>query len=188
LSRSVVSRSAPCGKARLQTKLERLPERGNEACVHFHELLAGPGSVQLIGGIVQGEGEGGESHGRAAWRSEADKSIARCSASPRKIHVRRCAALGAALRPVSISEGHSVFTNWLRMIAVVLLVVGIPAAEAAPLVPSSDLPGRERYRFTPSPLDRFMQPNPPARPLLQWDCGPRGGWWGKARSRRTRPC
>jgi hypothetical protein len=78
--------------------------------------------------------------------------------------------------------------SWLRMIAVVLLVVGIPAAEAAPLVPSSDLPGRERYRFTPSPLDRFMQPNPPARPLLQWDCGPRGGWWGKARSRRTRPC
>jgi hypothetical protein len=52
--------------------------------------------------------------------------------------------------------------SWLRMIAVVLLVVGI-----APLVPSSDLPGRERYRFTPSPLDRFMQPNPPARPLLQ---------------------
>ena len=29
-----------------------------------------------------------------------------------------------------------------------------------------DLPGRERYRFTPSPLDRFMQPNPPARPLF----------------------
>jgi hypothetical protein len=148
-------------------------------------------TLALVGGIVQGEGEGGESHGRAAWRSEADKSIARCSASPRKIDVRRCAALGAALRPVSISEGHSVFTNpmsWLRMIAVVLLVVGIPAAEAAPLVPSSDLPGRERYRFTPSPLDRFMQPNPPARPLLQWDCGPRGGWWGKARSRRTRPC
>src|SRR5262249_41271908 len=95
-----------------------------------------------------------------------DKSITRCSASPRKIHVRLGAASGAALRPVSISEGHSVFTNpmsWLRMIAVVLLVVGIPAAEAAPLVPSSDLPGRERYRFTPSPLDRFMQPNPPAR-------------------------
>ena len=54
------------------------------------------------------------------------------------------------------------------MIAVVLLIAGIPAAEAAPLVPSGDLPGRERYRFTPSPLDRFMQPNPPARPLLQW--------------------
>jgi hypothetical protein len=32
----------------------------------------------------------------------------------------------------------------LRMIAVVLLIAGIPAAEAAPLVPSGDLPGRER--------------------------------------------
>jgi hypothetical protein len=78
--------------------------------------------------------------------------------------------------------------SWLRMIAVVLLIAGIGAAEAAPLVPSGDLPGRERYRFTPSPLDRFMQPNPPARPLLQWDCGPRRGWRGRARSRRTRPC
>lgn len=76
----------------------------------------------------------------------------------------------------------------LRMIAVVLLVAGIGAAEAAPLVPSGDLPGRERYRFTPSPLDRFMQPNPPARPLLQWDCAPRRAWRGKPRSRRTRPC
>ena len=42
--------------------------------------------------------------------------------------------------------------------AVILLIAGIAAAEAAPLVPSGDLPGRERYRFTPSPLDRFMQP------------------------------
>jgi hypothetical protein len=78
--------------------------------------------------------------------------------------------------------------GWLRMIAVVLLIAGIGAAEAAPLVPSGDLPGRERYRCTPSPLDRFMQPNPPARPLLQWDCGPRRGWRGKARSRRTWVC
>src|SRR5262249_61757649 len=74
----------------------------------------------------------------------------------------------------------------LRRIAVVLLVAGIPAAEAAPLVPSGDLPGRERYRFTPSPLDRFMQPNPPTRPLLRWDCGSRGAWRGKPRSRRKR--
>jgi hypothetical protein len=53
----------------------------------------------------------------------------------------------------------------VTVVAVVLLAAGIPAAEAAP-------------------LDRFMQPNPPARPLLQWDCGPRGGWRGKARTRR----
>jgi len=32
------------------------------------------------------------------------------------------------------------------MIAVVLLAADIPAAEAGPLVPSGDLPGRERYR------------------------------------------
>jgi hypothetical protein len=77
---------------------------------------------------------------------------------------------------------------WLRRIAVVLQVAGISAAEAAPLVPSGDLPGRERYRFTPSPLDRFMQPNPPTRPLLRWDCGSRGAWRVKPRSRRTRDC
>jgi len=77
---------------------------------------------------------------------------------------------------------------WLRRIAIVLLVAGIPAAEAAPLVPSGDLPGRERYRFTPSPLDRFMQPNPPTRPLLRWDCGSRRARQGKPRSRRTWVC
>jgi len=77
---------------------------------------------------------------------------------------------------------------WLRRIAVILLIAGIPAAEAAPLVPSGDLPGRERYRFTPSPLDRFMQLNPPARPLLRWDCGERRAWRVKPRSRRTRDC
>jgi hypothetical protein len=36
--------------------------------------------------------------------------------------------------------------GWLRRIAIVFLIAGIPAAEAAPLVPSGD---RERYRFTP---------------------------------------
>jgi hypothetical protein len=78
--------------------------------------------------------------------------------------------------------------GWLRSIAIVLLIAGIPAAQAAPLVPSGDLPGRARYRFTPSPLDRFMQPNPPAKPLLRWDCGERRAWGVKPRSRRTRNC
>ena len=40
-------------------------------------------------------------------------------------------------------------------IAAVLLFAG--TAAAAPLVPPSDQAGRERYRFEPSPLDRFMQ-------------------------------
>jgi hypothetical protein len=53
-------------------------------------------------------------------------------------------------------------------------------------VPSGDLPGRERYRFTPSPLDRFMQPSPRVEPLLRWDCGPRRRSRGKRRSSQSR--
>jgi hypothetical protein len=70
--------------------------------------------------------------------------------------------------------------------AVILLIAGIAAAEAAPLVPSGDLPGRERYRFTPSPLDRFMQPTPLAKPLLRWKCGERPN--SPHRSQRHRRC
>lgn len=69
-----------------------------------------------------------------------------------------------------------------------LLFSAISAAAAAPLVPPSDLPGRERYRFEPSPLDRFMQPRPPARPLLRWDCEPRGASRNTPRSRRNPNC
>jgi hypothetical protein len=76
----------------------------------------------------------------------------------------------------------------LYRIAVILLVAGMSAAAAAQLVPPSDQPGRERYRFTPSPLDRFMQPSPPTKPLLRWDCDERGAWRAKPRSRRNRDC
>jgi hypothetical protein len=70
-----------------------------------------------------------------------------------------------------------------------LLVAGISAAEAAtPFVPPSDLPGRERYRFMPSPLDRFMQPQRPPKPLLRWDCNDRGAWRTKPRSKRYWDC
>jgi hypothetical protein len=72
-------------------------------------------------------------------------------------------------------------------IAPVLLLAGTVTAAAAPLVPPSDQAGRERYRFEPSPLDRFMQPNPPAKPLLRWDCDQRVSR-GKPRSRRNRNC
>jgi hypothetical protein len=71
--------------------------------------------------------------------------------------------------------------------AVALLAI-TSAVAAGPLVPPSDLPGRERYRFEPSPLDRFMQPRPPAKPLLRWDCDPRGAWRGRPPSRRGRNC
>ena len=73
-------------------------------------------------------------------------------------------------------------------IAPVLLLASTVTATAAPLVPPSDQAGRERYRFTPSPLDRFMEPNPPAKPLLRWDCDGRHSWRGNARSRRNRNC
>lgn len=75
---------------------------------------------------------------------------------------------------------------WLRVI--VLLLAGAYAAAAAQLVPPSDQAGRERYRFTPSPLDRFLQPAPPAKPLLRWDCEPPGWWRAKPRSRRNPNC
>jgi hypothetical protein len=69
-------------------------------------------------------------------------------------------------------------------IAALVLLAGTAAAAAAPLlVPPSDQAGRERYRFEPSPLDRFMQPRAPAKPLLRWDCDERT-WRGKPRSRR----
>jgi hypothetical protein len=45
-------------------------------------------------------------------------------------------------------------------IAGLLLAAGMSVAVAAPLVPSSVLPGRERDRFTDSPVERFMRPGP----------------------------
>ncbi|HEY6702852.1 MAG TPA: hypothetical protein VI010_02035 [Xanthobacteraceae bacterium] len=71
---------------------------------------------------------------------------------------------------------------------VLLLVVGVAAADAAPVVSPGNLPGRERYRFEPSPLDRFMQPSRPAKPLLRWDCDTRSLRRAKPRSRQFRGC
>jgi hypothetical protein len=56
---------------------------------------------------------------------------------------------------------------------VLLLVVGSCAAVAAPNVPPSDQPGRERQRFLESPVQRYMQPNRQPEPLFQWQCEPR---------------
>jgi hypothetical protein len=72
-------------------------------------------------------------------------------------------------------------------IAAILLFAGVWATNAAPAVPSSDLPGRERFRFEPSPLDRFMQPNQQREPLLRWECDDRNPR-SKQRSRRNRDC
>jgi hypothetical protein len=79
--------------------------------------------------------------------------------------------------------------SWLCRIFAILLLAGASAAAAAQLVPPSDQAGRERYRFAPSPLDRFMQPNPPAKPLLRWDCEQEpGSSRAKPRSRRSPNC
>jgi hypothetical protein len=52
----------------------------------------------------------------------------------------------------------------LHAIACLLLAANISTAVAAPLVPSSVMPGRERDRFTDSPVERFMRPGPYVSP------------------------
>ena len=74
-------------------------------------------------------------------------------------------------------------------IAALVLLAGTAAAAAAPLlVPPSDQAGRERYRFEPSPLDRFMQPNQQREPLIRWECHDPGSSRAKPRTRRNRGC
>jgi hypothetical protein len=73
-------------------------------------------------------------------------------------------------------------------IAAMLLVAGLSAAQAAPNVPPGEQPGRERERFTPSPLDRFMQPSQPAEPLIRPDCDDRGPSRPQRRSKRNKDC
>lgn len=70
-------------------------------------------------------------------------------------------------------------------LAVIAVLAGMSGANAAPAVPSSDLAGRERFRFESSPLDRFMQPTRPAEPLVRWECSPQRS---KQRARRNRDC
>jgi hypothetical protein len=47
-----------------------------------------------------------------------------------------------------------------RALAGLFLGLNIQVALAGPLIPSSEMPGRERERFTESPVERFMQPGP----------------------------
>ena len=72
-------------------------------------------------------------------------------------------------------------------IAVFALLVGAPA-NAAPAVSPSDLAGRERFRFEPSPVDRFMQPNQQREPLIRWECYEPGSSRLKQRAKRNRDC
>lgn len=73
-------------------------------------------------------------------------------------------------------------------IALFALLAGLSAANAAPAVSPGDLPGRERFRFEPSPLDRFMQPREQREPLLRWECHEPSSSRAKQRARRNRGC
>jgi hypothetical protein len=42
---------------------------------------------------------------------------------------------------------------------IVFLVIGAAVAAAAPRIPSSELPGRERYRFVDPPGSRLLLPS-----------------------------
>ncbi len=52
------------------------------------------------------------------------------------------------------------------ILAIIVALTLIEVAMAAPVVPSSALPGRERERFMESPVERFMQPGPYTSPQL----------------------
>jgi hypothetical protein len=55
--------------------------------------------------------------------------------------------------------------------AALLLIAGVVVANAAPNIPPGEMPGRERERFVPSPVDRFTGPfaSPrQAEPLYRW--------------------
>jgi hypothetical protein len=69
-----------------------------------------------------------------------------------------------SMRVMTAQETMVVMFGW---IAVLMLLAGAVIVEAAPNIPASEFPGRERERFRESPLDRFTQPNnPPRAPLL----------------------
>ncbi|MPZ38356.1 MAG: hypothetical protein GEU95_09855 [Rhizobiales bacterium] len=69
-----------------------------------------------------------------------------------------------------------------------LLAVMATGADAAPNIPSSELPGRARQQFQESPVDRFTQPSTQQRPLFRWDCEPRKSAKGKSRNKRAKRC
>jgi hypothetical protein len=76
---------------------------------------------------------------------------------------------------------------WPYRAVAILLAAGLAAAAAQPRVPPSDLPGRERFRFTPLP--EFMQPQPPPEPLIRRDCDARAATSrSRQRARRDRDC
>lgn len=56
------------------------------------------------------------------------------------------------------------------ILAFVLAAMSVGGADAAPNIPSSELPGRARQQFQDSPIERFTQPSQKTAPLWQWEC------------------
>ena len=77
-------------------------------------------------------------------------------------------------------------------VACVLLALGLSAAQAAPNIPPSEMPGRERQRFQESPLDRFTDPQVTPRsvePLWQWQCHQRStSRYSTRRGKKNQAC
>jgi len=62
-------------------------------------------------------------------------------------------------------------SKMLLRLTSLLVLASVTTAGAAPNIPSSELPGRERDRFQGSPIDRFTQPGTPTtKPVWRWDC------------------
>ena len=74
-------------------------------------------------------------------------------------------------------------------IAGALLLAAISAADAAPNIPPSELPGRERQRFQDSPVDRFTQPGTQQQqPLWRQECERARTKAGQQRRAKTKRC
>lgn len=68
-----------------------------------------------------------------------------------------------------------------------VLIAMSTGADAAPNIPSSELPGRARQQFQELPIDRFTQPSQKTTPLWQWECDrpkAKGTTKGRKHSRR----
>jgi hypothetical protein len=77
----------------------------------------------------------------------------------------------------------------IRIAAILVILGGIGAARAAPNIPPSEMPGRERFRFQETPADRFMAVPRQNGPLIQWDCDHRKpAHRGGKRTKRDKRC
>ena len=79
----------------------------------------------------------------------------------------------------------------IAKLAALLLIAATDVAVAAPNIPPSEMPGRERGRFRESPLDRFMDPLAlprNAEPLLRWECPKPIPWKKQRRARQKQDC